>query len=848
MGSIIEILEHSNYVEEPKRFEESIFSDVYYKAKSLVKDITEESKYMEEQYIREKKGSLKKEGIDNMIAFIGERGSGKTTAMFSFLNYLNNYSQKEQLKDREPFAEIDLGDVDFHCLDYIDGGLLEQRDNILQILIGNLYRKFLEASEERFHDDWREYDIRELQEIFIRVENSIQKINSSIELGDSSIESLKNVSDSLGLKRELAELIEKYLQLMDNEIERYNGYARRKALVIVIDDLDLNYEHGFEILESIHRYLMIPNVIVFISAEYKQLIHLCKKHFAEMYSYIERNSLSALEKRDILKVSDDYLDKIVPIHKRIYMRSLLNTSEKLFVNDEKMKSVKSDKFPTIKEYIFTYLYYKTRILFDVCGEEKHYYEPNNLRKLNQFAMFMRGLNSINFNLIEETSIDKNGKEEERKNEIKKVQDNYKELLNDFLGRKLESASEDDISRIIEEAIQLELELGAKNLFKAILYQCENKLDYKETNKRSSFSNIISEIIRRGYSYGNLLYLLSVCSENNILNKESIERILTYLTLRLNQRLYEDAKSEEKKYKEILNFMEGSFFDIAVDEMLPVIKSYEFLKSDKGEMYFRKIGSLQLDAAIENQLELDFNIKNQNKNLINDIINGIEIMLLFFVTKKEDEVEVSIEYSEEEIGGVDKGKNNYKIELKIKYSIENVIRFNPWGFVNNLMQKKNILEQFEESIKKENSIMNNENFDIQNIMMNNINKWGKKYKMCTLLVGNADLIFNIMKRLRLNSTKAIMAENIEDLCPEIRKLYSNCANLLKQEEIFIGKMEKTRDENPKLEDILKECPAVKLFQKYYNQEWFQYIFRQFYVKVMKSSVINLYNSFAEKEQD
>lgn len=848
MGSIIEILEHSNYVEETKRFEESIFSDVYYKAKSLVKDITEESKYMEEHYIREKKGSLKKEGIDNMIAFIGERGSGKTTAMFSFLNYLNNYSQNRQLKDWEPFAQIDLGDVDFHCLDYIDGGLLEQRDNILQILIGNLYRKFLEASEERFHDDWREYDIRELQEVFIRVENSIQKINSSIEIGDSSIESLKNVSDSLGLKRELAELIEKYLQLMDNEIERYNGHARRKALVIVIDDLDLNYEHGFEILENIHRYLMIPNVIVFISAEYKQLIHLCKKHFAEMYSYIERNSLSTLEKRDILKESDDYLDKIVPIHKRIYMRSLLNTSEKLVVNDEKLQLREPRTLPTIKEYIFACLYQKTRMLFDVCGEGKHYYEPNNLRKLNQFAMFMRGLNSIDFNLIEEASVDKDEKEKKRKNEIKKVEENYKELLKDFLGRKLESASEDDISRIIEEDMQLELELGAKNLFKAILYQCENKLDYKETNKRSPFSNIISEITRSGYSYGNLLYLLFVCSENNILNKESIERILMYFTLRLNQRLYEVGKSEEEKYKEILNFTEGSFFDISVNEMVPVIKSYEIIKSGKGEMCFRKIGSLQLETAIENQLKFNLNIKDKNKHLINDIINGVEIMLLFFVAKKEDKIEVNIKYSEEKLGGVDEDKNNYKIKLKIGYSMENVIRFNPWGFVNNMMQEKNILEQFEESIIKENNIISNEDFDIQNIMINNIDEWKKEYKKCALPVCNADLIFNIMKRLRLDTTKVIVAENIEDLCVEISKLYNECVQLLEKEEEFIRKMEKICDQRPKLKEILENCPAVKLFQEYCQEGWFQNIFKQFYYKVMGNSEIDLYTSFAEKEQD
>lgn len=843
MGSIIEILEHSNYVEETKRFEESIFSDVYYKAKSLVKDITEESQYMEERNIREKMGSLKKEGIDNMIAFIGERGSGKTTAMFSFLNYLNNYYQNRQSKERGPFAEIDLGDVDFHCLDYIDGGLLEQRDNILQILIGNLYRKFLAASEERFHDDWREYDIRELQEVFIRVENSIQKINSSMELGDSSIESLKNVSDSLGLKRELAELIEKYLQLMGNEIEQYNGHARRKALVIVIDDLDLNYEHGFEILESIHRYLMIPNVIVFISAEYKQLIHLCKKHFSEMYSYIERNSLSTLEKRDILKESDDYLDKIVPIHKRIYMRSLLNTSEKLVVNDEKLQLREPRTLPTIKEYIFACLYQKTRMLFDVCGEGKHYYEPNNLRKLNQFAMFMRGLNSIDFNLIEEVSVDKDEKKKERKNEIKKVQENYKELLKDFLGRKLESASEDDISRLIEKDMQLEVELAAKNLFKAILYQCENKLDYKETNKRSSFSNIVAEIKRSGYSYGNLLYLLFVCSENNILNKESIECILMYFTLRLNQRLYEDGKSEKKKYKEILNFMEGPFFDISVDEMLPVIKSYEIPQPGKGGMCFRKIGSLQLETEKTDQLDFTINIEDKNLHLINDIMNGIEIMLLFFVAKKEDKIEIDIEYRKGRAGNNEVSEG---LELTIRYSLENVIHFNPWGFVNNLMQRENILDQFEESIKKEKNIICNADFNVDNSMQKEIKEWEKNYGRCALPVCNADLIFCIMEKLRTDTVKVIAEENIENLCIEINKLYSACAQWLEKEEEFIGNNGKIDDRSPKLKETLKECPAVKLFQKYCQQEWFQYIFRQFYTKVKGSSKINFSYCFTEEE--
>ncbi|MCB5544086.1 GspE family protein [Anaerostipes hadrus] len=149
---IIELSKYESFMEEPKKFEESIYSSTYKKTKSLVKKLLDESEYIEEEKLRRKIGALDKKEINNMIAFVGKRGTGKTTAMFSFLNYLNTYGNSVY---EEPFREIDFGSVKFHCLDFIDGGLLEKEENILHILVANMYRKFMETSEERFHDDWR---------------------------------------------------------------------------------------------------------------------------------------------------------------------------------------------------------------------------------------------------------------------------------------------------------------------------------------------------------------------------------------------------------------------------------------------------------------------------------------------------------------------------------------------------------------------------------------------------------------------------------------------------------------------------------------------------------------------
>ena len=59
---------------------ESIFADIYDSAFTLIKEISKSSKHIDNKHNRER---------NNIIAFIGERGSGKTSCLKSIYHSLN---------------------------------------------------------------------------------------------------------------------------------------------------------------------------------------------------------------------------------------------------------------------------------------------------------------------------------------------------------------------------------------------------------------------------------------------------------------------------------------------------------------------------------------------------------------------------------------------------------------------------------------------------------------------------------------------------------------------------------------------------------------------------------------
>lgn len=130
---------------------------------------------------------------------------------------------------------------------------------------------------------------------------------------DTFLETLEKLSLSWNLKESFQELVQEYLEIMkypnteDLKIENH-------FLVISIDEADMNIDHGFEIIEQIRQYLMGPNIIVLLSADYDQLEKICDNHFSREFSSI--NKFENMDKH-IKRLTRRILEKIIPSDRRI---------------------------------------------------------------------------------------------------------------------------------------------------------------------------------------------------------------------------------------------------------------------------------------------------------------------------------------------------------------------------------------------------------------------------------------------------------------------------------------------------------------------------------------------------
>ena len=803
---IIELSKYESFMEEPKKFERSLYASAYKKTKSLVKKTLGESEYIEEEQLRRKIGTLDKKEINNMIAFVGKRGTGKTTAMFSFLNYLNIYGNSI---DEEPFKDIDFGSVKFHCLDFIDGGLLEKEENILHILVANMYRKFMETSEERFHDDWREYDIRELQELFIRVENSLRQINDKNKWGQSSIENLKNVSNSLGLKRDLEQLIKRYLALMKNEKNRFIEHNQKQVLVIAIDDLDMNLDHGFDTLEAIHRYLMMKDVIVFISADYDQLLNLSKVHFGKMYKDLRDETENIKDQID--NISKLYLDKVIPLYKRVYTESFN------FDGNQNIKIKDSNRKLNIKNYIFQRIYQKTGMLFDINGKKTHFYEPDNIRKLKYMDMF--------FDYLEDGTTE--GYPEE----------NYNEMLNDFsqrfVGDKLEYVERKEIQKIMNSNLYRGVEQLFHYLIRCITQkegqEIEDLLRYKK--ERSQTLNLMYKLEEQKYDYGTLLHLIYIYGRLGDREKRMVHCILAYYTIRLSKMCY----SKDVEDIELINFCAGSISGSLTNYMLPNITygtTLENIQEITSNRKSRSAGYIELlgNKNEKFQINLQFSSIDKEEKILK-FIRNLEICLLFFTTKdnQNSKLEISINNAEDR-SMVKTEKFIVNLEIKSKDNLY----FCPWGFVINSIQYNDILGKVECDLKNVLEMKENIDIDYDKLLLKDYENWESNYDHFALPIWNFDLMYNVEKRLITQENELITSDNIYEIIRKINNIYTKCEDILrKQDESMEGKTT--------LESAFKNCPAVK----YFGNKDFELVFEQIWTLVMNretdlsKGIINFY---------
>lgn len=799
----------------------SVFDKVYQKARMLLTDIVTVN-----EEINNKTSEKIRTEVENIISFEGRRGTGKTSAMFSIQNALKNFQEKEFFTS--PIN--DYKEINFHVLEAIDASMLEEGEQILELVLANMFMN-LRRKEREERNGRSPYEVQELYQLFEVVFESLMNMHrgkSQRYYEDRSpLQALTQLSNSQILLKKIKNLVKKYLQYMmpSNEF---------RFLVVTIDDLDMHFrENGYnsyDLLETVHRYLMIPGVIVLVSYNYIDLCFACEKHFRELYDQKRDRYCSSqiFESKDIIEkrireATKDYLKKVCPIHTRIHMPSLkkkdyqentkvlvksdeikkyLNNFEEI-LSDERDKEIKL----TLKKFVFLLKASLAGIYYDTAGAKKHFVEVDTLRSLAQTYYFHKQLKEV---------LDKDNKD--NKDGIKVV---FEELLNDLYFR----VACEKLEHVEYERFKAFLDVSIDRRSRDIVD------DIEKLKKEAKVSEIryVGTGNDKSYSYGELLYFLYTASSKGYYTKDFICCILDSYTLMLTRFYHLKWNEEEKRFEdkdEVKKIMGESIAGSWSNLYIPALKISDFDAASKREVDFVlggqkreeeksevKVGAVKANL-VAGEWEYSFsNIYSKDNNIANlkmlaEEFKRIEILCMFFAdVKYTGESQATdgfkIEYEEGEIFCIrpECSSSNAEKEgprLIFKFS---AACFNIMNFVKNLFlwegyfaqlctALSNAYEKHIESLRKAGVITNEamKNQSIaewlkENSLENQRKEWYESTRGFAMPLYSFDMMYNLFKRKYKNQEPIPTAVREDKFLNHILQVYEKFGELLKKEDAF-----------------------------------------------------------------
>lgn len=325
---------------------------------------------------------------NNIFAFIGDRGSGKTSCMITVADFL--IRKKEVLTNQE-YPRIDK--VNFATIDLIDPTYFDNAHNLISLFLAKLYKSFHEKTEEYEFDVRHHYDKAGLSENtrnlfldrFRRTQENLYHVMDIIKYDNNQdlLEFVDGLSASVNLKENIKELVDLYLE--------YIG-IKDAVLILRIDDVDINEKQAGKMVEAMRKYFIQPNILVLLSLKLKQLEDIKFLELREFYKDVK--SFSDEDLRDMV---DKYVVKLIPRSHRILMpqhdnyhgTALEVEYYNLYERDtEGNKKLKTLRFSSVRQAVPQLIFWKARYLFYNSIVRESYIVPENLRELRQLIKLM----------------------------------------------------------------------------------------------------------------------------------------------------------------------------------------------------------------------------------------------------------------------------------------------------------------------------------------------------------------------------------------------------------------------------------------------------------------------------
>lgn len=245
----------------------------------------------------------------NKVFFIdGTRGAGKSTFLAAVSKEL-----PEKLKDSAKLCTLPV----------IDPTMMETGEMhvIFPILVeikkkveGN--RKGCESWDTKNtpYEGWR----KQLQKL-ARGANLLNGVKQSAGPLDDFLsleEGMENASSGAQLRELLHEFLKTSAHILGVQ-----------AFIIAFDDVDTNFNEGWEVLELIRRYLQCPHVVVLITGDLQLYTHLVRKQQFnilgdDLHKYDQDRKMERDEMVDHLE--QQYLMKLFPLKNRVHLHPLIN--------------------------------------------------------------------------------------------------------------------------------------------------------------------------------------------------------------------------------------------------------------------------------------------------------------------------------------------------------------------------------------------------------------------------------------------------------------------------------------------------------------------------------------------
>lgn len=346
--------------------EKSIFSNQYKK-----------SLYTLDSYFALQSGKTENgiEDASNVFAFIGERGSGKTSCMMSVANLLGSNEKTDVFN-----KYTHLRPICFKVLNLIEPSFFDEYNNIISLVISQIYTEFkTKRNKNGVGTKEQQLTERDIVQCFDRIQRSLSRVIDAVNNKPEDIDGLVHLAAAVNLRDDIRQLVAKILDYL----ECPNG-----VLLVPIDDIDLNSSQATAMIEQIRKYLVNKNIVILMALKLDQLSQLKKQQFIKDYAtLIEKKSIKL---DDINEMTERYISKLIPNSQRIYLPDpeayLYSPVTIVLENGENLP------FPTVRQSVTELIFRKTRYLFYNSPGSTNYVVPRNLREIRQLTSMLAIMN------------------------------------------------------------------------------------------------------------------------------------------------------------------------------------------------------------------------------------------------------------------------------------------------------------------------------------------------------------------------------------------------------------------------------------------------------------------------